>query len=59
MPLPKPKPKEDKSSFMERCLSNPTMNEEYPDKDQRYAVCQSTWEEKALYAAIAKMLGKN
>lgn len=26
---------------MDRCLSDPTMNKEYPKSDQRYAVCQS------------------
>ena len=55
MPLPKPN-KEKKSEYMSRCMSSKKMNEEYPDEEQRYAVCQSTWEEKALYASIERMI---
>ena len=44
MPLPKPKVTDTHDEFMDRCTANPTMNEEYPDDDQRYAVCESQWE---------------
>lgn len=46
MPLPKPKKDEDKESFMDRCMADDIMNEEYSDNDQRYAVCNSLWEDK-------------
>lgn len=46
MPLPKPNKDESKEKFMDRCMANETMNEEYPDKDQRYAVCQTQWKDK-------------
>lgn len=39
MPLPKPNKKESKKDFLSRCMSNPTVNEEFPDNSQRYAVC--------------------
>lgn len=39
MPIPSTKENEDKSDFMARCMSDSTMNKEYPDKKQRYAVC--------------------
>lgn len=46
MPIPKPKKNEEKDKFIDRCMSNDTMNEEYPDSKQRYAVCMSQWENK-------------
>lgn len=45
MPLPTPKPKEKKNDFIKRCMSNKTMNKEFP-KSQRYAICSDQWEEK-------------
>jgi len=44
MPLPKPTPIEDADKFIDRCMSNDTMNTEYPDEKQRYAVCVSQFE---------------
>jgi uncharacterized protein len=46
MPIPKPGKNESKKKFMDRCLSDETMNKEYPDNDQRYAICESQWEDK-------------
>ena len=43
MPIPKPKDGEKEKDFISRCMSNDTMKEEYPDDDQRLAVCYSTW----------------
>ena len=40
MPIPK-KEDEDKSKFMSRCMGDSTMNKEYPDGQQRYAICVS------------------
>jgi len=34
---------EDKDEFLQRCMSE--LNNEFPDQDQRYAVCNSYWEE--------------
>jgi hypothetical protein len=42
MPIPKPRNGENQSDFMGRCMSNPTMVEEY-DQDQRAAVCGTAW----------------
>jgi len=41
MPIPEKGPKEDSKKFLDRCLSSPVMNKEYPDTKQRYAICQS------------------
>lgn len=46
MPLIKPKDGEEKKDWMDRCLANPVMNDEYPDSKQRYAVCSSIWKNK-------------
>lgn len=46
MPLPKPKKDESHDDFMDRCMGDDVMNKEYPDEKQRYAVCQSQWDNK-------------
>ena len=46
MPLPKPKASEKQKDFMLRCMSNPTMNKEYPRQDQRLAVCYTKWRDR-------------
>ena len=45
MPLPKPNPNEEKKEFVMRCMGDNTMNKEFPDTDQRLAVCSTTYEE--------------
>ena len=46
MPIPKPNKDESRSDFMARCMSNPTMNTEYPDQAQRAAICNQSWRDK-------------
>lgn len=41
MPIPEPQGKEKKSKFMARCISDPVMRKEFPDINQRIAVCLS------------------
>lgn len=43
MPLPKPRKGEEEDDFIGRCMSDETMKKEYPDNDQRVAVCYSQW----------------
>jgi HK97 family phage prohead protease len=43
MPLPKPKKNEKQKDFINRCMSNKTMKDEYEDNKQRLAVCYSLW----------------
>lgn len=45
MPLPEPGKKEDRSTFLTRCMGNDKMRSEYPDTKQRVAVCISQWDE--------------
>lgn len=44
MPLPTPIDGEGHDDWIDRCMSNDTMVEDYEDSDQRLAVCQSIWE---------------
>jgi hypothetical protein len=47
MPLRiKPNPNENEEDFVSRCMSNSQMNEEFPDKEKRSAVCYSLFKEK-------------
>lgn len=39
MPIPQPNKDESKKDFVGRCMSNETMNKEYPENSQRYAIC--------------------
>jgi|10_taG_2_1085330.scaffolds.fasta_scaffold01603_3 hypothetical protein len=43
MPLPSPDGKQEKNSFLSGCMSDPTMNKEFPDSEQRAAVCYNKW----------------
>jgi len=45
MPIPQPNKRENKQEFVIRCMGDDTMNKEFPDTDQRLAVCSSTYEE--------------
>ena len=44
MPIPKRQPSEKRKDFMTRCISDPTMIKEYPDQEQRIAVCITQFE---------------
>lgn len=39
MPIPSPKPNEDKQKFVGRCMGNETMKKDYPNVQQRIAIC--------------------
>ena len=46
MPLPTPKPAENKKEFVRRCMMDNAMITEFPETDQRFAVCNTQWDEK-------------
>ncbi len=48
MPLSTPKPKEDKDTFLSRCIRDTTMQSEFPDGKQRFVVCLQQWETKQI-----------
>ena len=39
MPIPKKEEKETSNEFLKRCMDNEIMKTEYPDEEQRFAVC--------------------
>lgn len=45
MPLPKPNDGETHDEWIDRCMSNPTMTNDYDDNDQRLAVCNTIWDD--------------
>jgi hypothetical protein len=53
MPLPKRGEKETKEEFMARCMSNDKVREEFPNQQQRVAVCMSSAGYSAIEAADA------
>ena len=43
MPIPEPKGSENQQEFISRCMSD--LSEEFPDQEQRLAVCYAKWRE--------------
>ena len=52
MPLPHPTSGESKEKWMDRCMGMPMMNEEFPNTNQRVAVCMRQWKE-GKYSSVA------
>ncbi len=48
MPMPKPGMDESRDEFMDRCMGDTMMGDEFPDADQRVSVCSTMWGDKSL-----------
>ncbi len=46
MPIPTPKKNEKQNEFIQRCMSNNVMVKEYPNINQRLAVCATQFRKK-------------
>jgi hypothetical protein len=46
MPIPTPKPTEDRKEFIARCMADPVMVKEYPNQQQRLAICAVQYRKK-------------
>lgn len=46
MPIPRPSKDESRDKFISRCMGDKVMNKEFPERQQRYAVCNKAWERK-------------
>lgn len=46
MPLPIPGEEESQAEFLDRCMADPKMGEEYENTRQRAGVCYTQWEER-------------
>jgi hypothetical protein len=57
MPIPKPHDGENHDNFIDRCMGNDRMVREYERNDQRFAICQSSWERK--HESLSSMLSYN
>lgn len=55
MPIPTPKEDEEKKDFISRCMANKIMNSDYPENEQRAAVCHSQWK-KSKKKKIKKII---
>jgi len=44
--MPKPQTGESRADYLDRCMGSAEMRSEFPDSDQRYAVCISYWEDE-------------
>jgi HK97 family phage prohead protease len=44
MPLPKPRPSDNETTFIRRCMASEEMYEEFEDEKQVRAVCQDIWD---------------
>jgi len=53
MPMPKPHDGESRDKFLARCMGNATMRDEFPDRDQRFAVCNTQWRNRDKDDAMA------
>ena len=47
MPIPSKKPGEETKKFTQRCMRNETMNKDYPNPSQRYAICINQTKQKS------------
>lgn len=52
MPIPNPNKGEHQSEFMQRCMSDDKMIQEY-EVEQRAAICRSSWEEHLAASKIS------
>lgn len=53
--MPKPKKAEERKDFINRCMSDPEAISDFPDNKQRFAVCNSIYEQ-ALTEGLAEDL---
>ena len=59
MPIPKPKPSESNQAFINRCMNDEVMNSEFPNENQRYAVCNSQIDKNYLTNKQRKIISNN
>lgn len=62
MPIPQPTGSETENDFISRCMANETMVSDFPDENQRYAVCIDQIKDKSpkltIMSALAAFLSK-
>lgn len=58
MPLPTPSEDEGHGDFVDRCMGDGTMVEDYPEDDQRLAICENQWEDNRAMNMTTKRDGR-
>lgn len=58
MPLPKPQDDESQTQFINRCMANETMREDFPNSEQRLGVCFSQWRGGSKDTMTEKLFGQ-
>ena len=48
MPIPTPNSSESKDEFIQRCMGDDKMTSEYPDEEQRFAICSTSYLEDKI-----------
>lgn len=46
MPIPTPREGEERGEFLTRCMDDPVARTEFPEAEQRLAVCITQWENR-------------
>ena len=54
--MPTPGKKETKKDFLSRCMGFPEMVKKHPDNKQRYAICNSMWDEHMKNSKASDMM---
>ena len=58
MPLPKPEKNQKRTDFVNSCMDNSAMLKEFPDSEQRAAVCYSRFDKKAKASITGDLSGE-
>lgn len=57
--MPTPQKNEKKTDYVNRCMSYDEMVQKHPDEKQRYAICNSMWQQHKTKAWFDTMINKN
>ena len=55
MPIPRPYKNEKQDEFISRCMADEVMVKEYQDGKQRFAICQTQWENRKKLAEVKEV----
>lgn len=59
MPIPKPEAGESQDDFINRCMGDQVMVDDFPDESQRYAVCIDQVKAEEVKRAINQFIKEN
>jgi hypothetical protein len=59
MPIPTPTQTETADKFIQRCMSDEIMLNEYPDQSQRFAICSVSYDKEKMQLKNCENTAKN